>query len=173
VRNGPAKRLAPAIAQDRMCEHAFIEDDGLHLEIDCSGCGGPQDLANSRCVTSLLNILRNGARPEAVVLKRFIHIRYRRIALSQVFDLADELANLARLASEEALSDARCQTCPASMPKIASALIVLLKSSPLAYSDSAGALSASAEAEAAVDCVRAHACAQRVALASRYLRERV
>jgi len=167
--NGPAKRLAPAISQDRVCEHAFVEDDGLYLEIDCNDCGGAQDLANSRCVTSVLNILQKGVRPEAVVLKRFNHTRYRRVSLSRVFDLADELANLRRLASDEHLSDKRCQTCPASMPKLASKLAEELKRDPVGYVSRAMMVSAKAESDASLICERAHACMARVIESSKFL----
>jgi len=167
--NGPAKRLAPAISQDRVCEHSFVEDDGLHLEIDCNGCGGAQDLTNSRCMTSVLNILQKGVRPEAVVLKRFNHMRYRRVSLSRVFGLADELANLRRLASDEHLSDKRCQTCPASMPKVASKLAEELKRNPIEYATRAKMVSAKAEADASLTCERAHACMAHVIESSRFL----
>ncbi len=133
-RKGPTKKLIPSISLDNCCPHEYSEDEGLQLEIDCSACQGAQDLTNSRCVSGILNVLVTGAVPRAVILKRFIHKRYRGESVESVALVASELSALNRaIASAEKPSDKRCRTCSASRERILMAMKRRLLENPAGY----------------------------------------
>lgn len=112
---GPTKRMAPSHSPETSCPHTFLEDDGLVLSVDCNACAGAHDLGNQRCYSGVLNIMASGAEPDSIVLRRYIHKRYRGEPVRTTKTAASELASLRRgLAATEPPSDRRCRTCPAS-----------------------------------------------------------
>jgi len=159
-KNGPTKKLAPAIASDARCPHIFSEDCGIQLEINCLECAGAHDLENRKCLTGIVNVVSLGAEPEVIILKRFIHKRYRGASVKRIASAAAELSALNRaLDSVEAPSDKQCQTCPASTQKIIAALKRSLMEDP------AGFVSSPAEAFKEIEshafsraCEKARAC---------------
>jgi hypothetical protein len=116
---GPTKRLIPSMSSEKPCPHRYTEEEGLQLEVDCLECPGPQDLGNSKCLAGVINILVSGANPESVVLRGYIHKRYRGEALAIASRTALVLARVNRsIESRELPSDRRCRTCPASMEQM-------------------------------------------------------
>jgi hypothetical protein len=72
--------------------------------------------------------------PEAVILKRFIHKRYRGEAVRLAALAARELASLNRaIASAETPSDRKCRTCPSSKELAMVAMRRKLISNPAKY----------------------------------------
>ncbi len=131
---GPTKKLIPSISPENRCPHQYGEDEGLQLEIDCSECQGAQDLANSRCVSGILNVMMTGAVPTAIILKRFIHKRYRGESIGPLALVASELSALNRaIASAEKPSDKRCRTCGASRERVLMAMKRRLLENPTEY----------------------------------------
>lgn len=138
----PSKKLVPTLSSDRSCEHAFAEEDVMTLEVDCSDCSGAQSIENAKCASGIMNILASGIIPEAVVLKRFIHVRYRAERIARLCESASALAALRRLeAQPEGVSDDRCRTCPASRQRVASEVIRIIRADPMAFGSSRRAIS--------------------------------
>ena len=133
-RQGPAKKLAPSVSPESVCPHKYTEEEALQLEIDCSSCAGANDLMSNRCLTGVMNIIAAGAAPVAIILKRFIHKRYRGVAVKLAALAARELATLNRaIASAETPSDKKCRTCPSSKEQVMIALRRRLLASPIKY----------------------------------------
>ncbi len=131
---GPTKKLAPTISPDSGCPHDYSEFEGLQLEIDCSKCNGAHDLDNKKCLSAVMNVLANGAQPDTIILKRFIHKRYRGQAVELASKAAGTLAALNRaIASAQRPSDKRCRTCPASMDQVLVAMRHALLDDPVGY----------------------------------------
>ena len=102
------------------------------LSIDCNACAGAHDLRNQRCYAGVLNILASGAQPDSIVLKRYIHKRYRGEAVRIVIMAASELASLRRgIAALDPPSDRKCRTCPASAHRVLLQARLHLAESPL------------------------------------------
>lgn len=111
--------MAPSPSPETCCPHAYLDDDGLVLDIECNSCAGAHDLSNPRCYAGLLNIMASGAQPDSIVLRRYIHKRYRGEAVRTATLAASELASLRRgIVGLELPSDRRCRTCPASAHKV-------------------------------------------------------
>jgi len=161
-RRGPSKKLAPTIGPDSGCPHDYTEDEGLQLEIDCSQCNGAHDLGNNKCLSAVLNVLAGGAQPEAIILKRFMHKRYRGEAVDVASAAASALAALNRaIASAPRPSDKRCRTCPASMEQMLATIKRLLLEDPLRYvSDSSGRVARLGEGLSSLGCPDADSCLQ-------------
>ena len=159
-RQGPTKKLIPAISLDSKCPHAFSEDDGLQLEIDCSACQGAQDIDNRKCISGILNVMVAGAIPEAIILKRYIHKRYRDEPVRRIAKIASNLASINRaVASAEAPSDRRCRTCPASTERILGRARRKLLEDPAGYGACQNALEDDIRSEASnLDCTNADRC---------------
>ncbi len=148
-RQGPTKQLAPSINPETKCPHEYIEDEGLQLEIDCSSCAGAHDLSNGKCLTGVLNVMATGAVPEAIVLRRFIHKRYRGEAIRLAATLASELASLNRaITSQEPPSDRRCRTCPVGADRVLRTLKRRLLDNPETYHAQRTAVAAELRAKA-------------------------
>lgn len=130
----PAKKLAPTLAPGTCCPHEFNDAEGLLLEVDCGACGGAQDLLNRRCMVGVMNILTRGALPDAILLKRFMHKRYRNEAVRTVAQAAAELSRLMRAAAcASAPSDRRCRTCPCSPKRLLDGMRIRLLDDPRGY----------------------------------------
>jgi hypothetical protein len=131
---GPTKKLAPAVSPETACPHEYREDEGLQLEIDCMDCPGANDLTNNRCLSGILNIISRSARPDAIVLKRFMEKRYRGAELEWIGWLAHELAVYTRaMNSTDRPSDRRCRTCPASKDRVLPTMKRMLLEDPRGY----------------------------------------
>lgn len=162
-RKGPTKRLAPAIAPNACCSHSFSDDEGLQLEIDCSECAGAHDLKNNKCLTGIVNVMSVGAEPEAIILKRFIHKRYRGDLVRRAALAAVELAALNRaLIAVEPPSDKRCRTCQASAEQVVTAMKRRLLENPVEYVSSNEKIVEDIESVALFHaCENARACVDR------------
>ncbi len=160
-RQGPTKKLIPAIGPENRCAHTYSEDDGLQLEIECGPCQGAQDLDNRKCVSGILNVLVAGAVPETIILKRFVHKRYRGAPVARVSELARSLASINRaIASSEVPSDRKCRTCPASSPRILESVRRRLLEDPTAYFVGKARFGSHIRSEAPnAGCPRAERCA--------------
>ncbi len=133
-RPGPTKKLAPSNAPEHACPHDYREDEGLQLEIDCTECKGPHDLANRQCLSGIMNALVASSSPDAIVLRRYIDKRYRGDAIGVLISCASELASMnRRLASAHVSSDKRCRTCQASMSKVIASARHALLDDPMGY----------------------------------------
>jgi hypothetical protein len=138
---GPTKKLAPTIGPDTSCPHSYSDDEGVQLEIECSECAGAHDLENNKCLTGILNVMIAGAEPDAIILKRFIHKRYRGEVVRRTAFAASELAALNRtLVAVEPSSDKRCRTCTASTERIVLAMKQRLLENPFEYAASRTAI---------------------------------
>jgi len=159
-RRGPSKKLAPTIGLDSSCPHGYTEDEGFQLEIDCSQCNGAHDLGNNKCLSAVLNVLAGGAQPEAIILKRFIHKRYRGESVDVASAAASALASLNRaIASAPRSSDRKCRTCAASKDQLLTTIKRLLLDDPLGYvSDSSGLVARLTEGISQVGCADADSC---------------
>jgi hypothetical protein len=116
------------------CPHIYTEEEALQLEIDCSSCAGANDLLNNRCLAGVMQIIAARAAPEAIILKRFIHKRYRGETVRLAALAARELATLNRaIASSEPPSDRKCRTCPSSKGLAMVAMRRRLVSNPIKY----------------------------------------
>jgi len=130
----PAKRLAPTPSPEASCPHEFTGAEGLQLEVDCETCGGAQDLLNRRCLTGLVNVVVRNAVPDTIILKRFMHKRYRNETVKLVAGAASELSALTRaLGSASTPSDRKCRTCPCSAVKLIAEMRKSLLRDPEAY----------------------------------------
>ena len=160
---GPTKRLAPITAPNACCPHSFSDDEGLQLEIDCSDCAGAHDLKNNKCLTGIVNVMSAGAEPDAIILKRFIHKRYRGDLVRRLASAAAELAALNRaLVAVEPPSDKRCRTCPASAEQVVTAMKRKLLENPVEYVSSMVTAVRDIESIAVSHaCDRARACVDR------------
>jgi len=128
------------MSPESVCPHNYTEEEALQLEIDCGSCAGANDLMNNRCLTGVMNIIAAGAEPEAIILKRFIHKRYRGEAVKIAALAARELATLNRaIASVEPPSDRKCRTCPSSKELAMVAMRRRLLSNPTKYMPEVGA----------------------------------
>jgi len=133
-REGPAKRLAPAISTDIHCPHSFADDEGVQLEINCEDCAGAHDLTNGRCMMGVVNVISGAAIPETIILKRFTHKRYRNETVKTVSTAAAELSALSRaLSTPDSASDNTCRTCSASRRQVVSRLKSMLLEDPMGY----------------------------------------
>jgi hypothetical protein len=156
--------MAPASNPETCCPHEYVEEDELVLSVDCNACAGAHDLGNQRCFSGILNILAAGAEPDSVVLKRYIHKRYRGEAVKSTALAAAELAVLRRgIASIEPASDKRCRTCPASAHQVLLQARLRLVENPMTPPISRAALRDFILERVGADaCDRAHACISRV-----------
>jgi hypothetical protein len=103
-----------------------------------------------------------GAAPETIVLKRFIHKRYRGELVSHAAKAAAELSTLNRaIDSAEEPSDKRCRTCPASMPQICGTLKRKLLENPTLYLKSSRQIAAGVKERVNDRCSRSRACISR------------
>jgi len=131
---GPAKRLAPTPSPEASCPCEFTSAEGLQLEVDCDDCGGAQDLLNRRCLAGLVKVVARNAVPDTIILKRFMHKRYRNETVRLVADAASELSALTRaLGGASTPSDRKCRTCPCSSGKLISEMRKSLLQDPEAY----------------------------------------
>jgi len=161
---GPAKILAPALACENVCKHEFTGAEGLQLEVDCEACPGAQDLESRGCMMGLMNVVAQGAVPDTVILKRFMHMRYRGEAVRTIAAAASELSALTRaLRCASTVSDRKCRTCSCNRTRLATHLRTLLLDDPGRYVRSPGtAESALDEAVRGAACERGEECASRV-----------
>jgi len=162
-RKGPTKKLAPTMAPDASCPHSFTDDEGVQLEIDCSECAGAHDLQNSKCLIGIVNVMSIGAEPEAIILKRFTHKRYRGETIKQAASAAAELAALNRaLVAMENPSDKRCRTCAASTEHVIATMRKKLMENPAEYVSSRDEVATEVDVIAdSCACASAHACANK------------
>ena len=157
---GPTKRFAPSISSDISCPHSFSDDHGIQLEVDCLQCAGAHDLRNRKCLVGVINVITAGAEPEAIILKRYTHKRYRGTPVGRAVLAALELAalNRAKVALDEP-SDKRCQTCPVSTEQIVSFLRHRLLEDPITYLSSMDRIADEIEHRSlAHACERTRAC---------------
>ncbi len=159
----PAKRLAPTPSPEDSCPHEFTGAEGLQLEVNCEACGGAQDLLNRRCLAGLVNVVVRNAVPDTIILKRFMHKRYRNETVRLVADAASELAALTRvLGSASTPSDRKCRTCPCNAVKLIAEMRMSLLQDPEAYLlDSGFAESLLDGAVSRSGCERARECAEK------------
>ncbi|OGS42132.1 MAG: hypothetical protein A3K67_02720 [Euryarchaeota archaeon RBG_16_62_10] len=159
-RTGPTKRLVPTMSPDATCPHRYTEEEGMTLEVDCDECQGASDLMNNRCISGVMNALASSVRPEAIILKRFMHKRYRGRLVERVCAATVELSALNRaLSACVEVSDRRCRTCPASKRLVISATKVRMLEDPWAYISRPGSVQAQVRARAqACGCARAPSC---------------
>ncbi len=146
------------------CPHSYTNEHGLQLEVDCSTCSGAQDINNSNCAKGILNIFRSGVEPDSIILKRYIHRRYRSESFKLLCELAAELCVLNRIVSTHIISsDKKCQTCSASKNETAGYLIDQLRHDPVAYRMRKLELSAKLDDLALeASCPKAHECLREV-----------
>lgn len=165
--DGPSKKLVPSISSDRTCEHRFTEEDVITLEVECGDCSGAQDIQNDKCAAGIVNILAAGVMPEAIVLKRHIHVRYRGGSMGRLRDAGSALAVLRRIEAQPGTaSDKRCLTCPASKQRLASDLIRRIRSDPGSFRPSERAVSDIAqEGLGSVSCPNRSKCVEQFAFA--------
>jgi hypothetical protein len=159
-REGPTKRFAPALSADVCCPHSFNEDEGVQLEINCQECAGAHDLANTRCMIGVVNVVSGGVTPETIILKRFTHKRYRKDSVRLVSAAAVELSALNRaLSAPEPVSDKSCRTCPASGRQVVQGLKRSLLNDPRGYIlHPEETMEQIRRAQGTVACERASAC---------------
>ena len=157
---GPSKKLAPAIDSETSCPHAFNDEDGFELEVDCQDCPGASDIQNRRCASGMIQILASGARPESIVLKRYIHKRFRGEHVELLRAAAEELSALNRaISATSPPSDKECRTCSASTHRLIPELRARLLEDPARYVSAPDWLSEILCSRAsATTCVRAAAC---------------
>lgn len=167
-RGGPAKTFAPTIDPESSCPHRYTDDEGLLLEIDCTDCAGPHDLSNVRCIAGVTRVVSSGAMPESIVLRRFVHKRYRKGLLKLVERAARELAALNRaLTTTDSLSDKECRTCAASRQQVIVSMKRKLLDDPRKYLGSGSeVLEELRRAHAKGACARESACVDSAFLAS-------
>jgi hypothetical protein len=168
-RTGPSKKLVPSLGPDRACEHRFVEDEAMTLEVDCRECSGAQSIDNPRCAAGMVNVLASGVLPEAIVLRRYIDVRYRSERIAGLRAAAAALAALRRLADEQhEPSDRRCRTCPASRGRLASELVRRVRADPASFCSNRARLSDVLARElSSVACPRLAGCIGAVVSAGR------
>lgn len=159
----PAKRLAPTLSPEASCPHEFTGAEGLQLEVDCEACGGAQDLLNRRCLAGLVNVIVRNAVPDTIILKRFMHKRYRNETVRLVADAASELSALTRaLTSASIPSDRKCRTCPCSTGKLIAEMRKSLLQDPEAYLLEPGRVGSLLDSAASRSgCERARECVEK------------
>jgi len=159
-RQGPTKKLIPALGFENRCPHTYSEDDGLQLDIECGSCQGAQDIDNRKCVSGILNVMLAGAVPQSIVLKRFVHKRYRGTAVQRVSKLARTLGAVNRaISSSEPPSDRKCRTCPASTQSVLESFKRALLEDPGSYTAEMVRLDPSSMATGArAACPKAERC---------------
>lgn len=157
---GPTKKLAPTVDSETSCPHSFNDEDGFELEIDCQECPGASDLHNKRCASGMVHILATGARPESIVLKRYIHKRFRGGQVGLLCAAAEELCALDRaISAAEPPSDKECRTCVARATRVIAAMRARLLDDPADYFERATELSDRLRSKAmATTCARASSC---------------
>lgn len=163
---GGRKKLVPRMDLEAMCPHAFTEEDGLQLEVDCEDCPGAQDLANRRCAAGILHIFSSEAAPSTVVLKRHLHKRYRGAHVSELAAASRTLSTLDRkIRSARAPSDDRCRTCSASEHRLARVLRSELLDDPQGFvADRDGVLARAVAGVSSATCAGAAECLARASL---------
>lgn len=164
-KNGrPSKRLVPRMAGDRTCDHVFVEEEGMTLEVDCTECSGPQTMDNARCASGIIDILASGVLPDTVVLRRYIDVRYRSERIVGLCAAAASLAALRRLKEQPGeASDRRCRTCPASKSRLASELIRRVRADPASFFSSQSSTPGGLRKElSSIDCPRLGRCIETV-----------
>lgn len=173
-RGRPAKKLAPTLASGACCPHEFSEVEGLLLEVDCGACGGAQDMDNRRCMVGIMNVLARGASPDAILLKRFMHKRYRNDAVRTVVLAAAELSRLTcAIGGASVPSDRRCRTCPCNPTKLWEGMRARLMDDPQGYVRGFARLgSVLSEAVDEASCPRGVDCAAQARSASIVLKEK-
>lgn len=161
-RPGPTKRLAPSISSEMICPHIYAEDDGVHLEVDCSACAGAHDLSNNKCLAGVMNVVCCGAVPDTIILKRFIHKRYRRDTVGLAATAASELAALNRaLAPSNQAPERACRSCAANKHEVIAEMRQRLLDDPAVYVISAAQLFTEIKASrAGLACARSSACVE-------------
>ncbi len=159
---GPSKKLAPAISLERCCPHEWCEEDGLQLEIDCSACSGGNSLTNPKCLSGILKALTAGGLPDSIVLKSYIHKRYRGDSVGSAAAIASDLAALNRALASASLdrpTDKRCRTCGASTENLLASLRRTILAEPALYASDRGILiSRVREDIVPEDCSRVEEC---------------
>jgi hypothetical protein len=131
---GPTKKLVPALNPETSCPAEFKEEDGLSLEVDCGSCQGANDLSNKNCLSGIVHSISNGPRPDTIVLKKFIHKRYRGECVRLACTVASELSALKMaIASIDSPSDRRCRTCTASSRNVLGSAKRALLQDPFRY----------------------------------------
>ncbi|MCU0858977.1 MAG: hypothetical protein MUE55_00065 [Thermoplasmata archaeon] len=157
---GPTKKLAPTVDSETSCPHSFNDEDGFELEVDCHECPGASDLHNRRCASGMVHILATGARPESIVLKRYIHKRFRGAQVELLCAAAEELCALTRaMSAAEPPSDKECRTCVARATRVIAAMRGRLLEDPGSYFERAAELSDQFRSKAmATTCARARTC---------------
>jgi len=131
---GATKKLVPTLNPEANCPAELKEDDGLSLEVDCGECQGAHDLSNRNCLSGVIHSLLNGPRPDTIVLKSFIHKRYRGEYVRLAYVVASELSALKMaIDSLEPPSDRKCRTCTASRRNVLYSVRRLLLQDPLRY----------------------------------------
>ncbi len=166
---GPTKRMAPSPSPETCCPHSYLDDDGLVLDIECNSCAGAHDLSNPRCYAGVLNIMASGAQPDSIVLRRYIHKRYRGEAVRTAVSAASELASLRRgIVGLEPPSDRKCRTCPASAHKVLLQARLRLVENPMSPPMSREAMTAGILEMVRGDaCEKAYSCISRALQTSR------
>ena len=82
----------------------------------------------------VLPALTEGAQPDTIILKRFMHKRYRGEAVELASTAAGILATINRaIASTQRPSDKRCRTCPASTDQVLLTMKLALMDDPTEY----------------------------------------
>ncbi len=143
----------------------------MQLEVDCSTCTGGISLANPKCLSGILRALSTGGVPDAIVLRSYIHKRYRGEAVERAAHVASELASINRellSATLERPSDRRCRTCRASSESILTTLRRSMLDDPALFaSDRHGFIARIREEVDPPDCSRAEECLGKVLRAAR------
>lgn len=160
----PSKKLVPSLEGNRRCEHRYLEDGSMTLEVECKDCSGAQSLENVKCASGVVNLLASGIIPESIVLKRYIHLRYRSDGIAHLRECASALAVLRRVETQQTrASDRKCRTCPASRQKLAANVARTLQSDPASFGPSRKALSDRLVSEyASCGCTRLRTCVDQV-----------
>ncbi|MBN1677956.1 MAG: hypothetical protein JW880_05395, partial [Candidatus Thermoplasmatota archaeon] len=167
-RSGPAKKLAPTLAPGTCCPHEFTGTEGFQLEVDCESCGGAQDLHNRRCMVGIISIVARGAVPDTIMLKRFMHKRYREEEVKVIAAAAAELSALTRAyACASIPSDRRCRTCSCSPKRLVGEMRTMLLEDPAEYVRDTGRVeSMLSDAVARSGCERSQQCYRQAASGS-------
>lgn len=107
--------------------------------------------------------MTSGVRPEAIILKRFMHKRYRGQIVDRVSAATAELSALVRTMSASCEpSDKRCRTCPASVHMTVPAMRMMLLADPWTYVSRPEAMHARVRERArSCACPNAHVCVEK------------
>lgn len=160
----PSKKLVPSLSEERSCEHTYSDEGGMTLEVECVGCSGGQSIDNAKCASGIVNILASGVRPDSIVLKGHIHVRYRGQAVGLLCESASALAAVRRLAARGTdASDAKCRTCPASRHRLAPDVVRFIRAEPVLFGARREALSENlTQRLARVGCKKVRECVTQV-----------